>query len=128
MSLSLWHSFLQGVGAFWHQNHDFIFSAVTALATIFIAGFTCTLWRATDALNTSTTRLWKTANRQLEIEQRPWLSVVATFSNGLTWKDGIPRLTVDLTVKNHGKSPAIDFWIEQQMLYRVMTDNKYRTI
>jgi hypothetical protein len=116
-------AFLPCEGVFLDANRELVFGALTVLATLIIAGFTSALKQATDGLNNSTKLLWETANRQLqttnrqlEIDQRPWLSIDAEIIDDLTWKADIPELVLQLTITNHGKSPAINFWVARQLL------------
>jgi hypothetical protein len=79
-----------------------------AISTALLVAFTYRLWKSTD-------KLWGASTKQLEIEQRPWISVDAEIHEGLTWKDGVPKLVIHLTIKNLGKSPAIGLYIVQRM-------------
>lgn len=78
---------------------------VLAIGTAFIAVFTIVL--AVDSH-----RQWQTSQSQLELSERPWISVHATLSKPLAFpvvtSDGTPDIetTVTFTFKNWGHSVA----------------------
>lgn len=55
----------------------------------------------------------RTAASQLELADRPWLSVVKaeTASNMTFDKDGSAWVTLNFTIRNSGTSPAVDVWV-----------------
>jgi hypothetical protein len=76
---------------------------VTAIATVFIAFFTATLWNATKRLTTISTQ----QVRYFETAERPWISVTAELRSPLTFKDGRGQIRIALRLFNTGRSPAI---------------------
>lgn len=88
---------------------NFYAVAITAVATIFIAGFTYTLRQATIALRDSTDKLWKAGERQLGISQRPWIGNPEIFPHGKIALTQTGELTFSLKFKaeNVGHSPAL---------------------
>jgi hypothetical protein len=102
--------------ALWHIGKalDRFGSAITALATIAIAGFTFTLWRSTD-------RLWRAGEDQIAIAresseiaertlvagQRPWIHVDIDIDDDMVFDgNGNARIPLVFVLKNIGHSPA----------------------
>jgi hypothetical protein len=90
------------LGIFLHDNE----AAITALATIFIALFTLTLWQSTD-------RLWEASERQLTHlegtaarQLRAYVFVSGAAVTNVAEGDGIPEAQV--VIKNFGQTPAYD--------------------
>jgi hypothetical protein len=120
------------------MNWDAISAIVSAIATIVIAWFTVSLasstkklWGETQAAGEVTKKSAQAAEKaataaehsiQVSREayiasERPWVSVDASMGSDLIKKpDGI-EFGVNFTVKNHGKSPAINVHI----FYEVVT-------
>jgi hypothetical protein len=87
------------VGAFIHQNEG----AITALATLFIALFTLTLWRSTDKLWNVTNDTLIHARESSEHQLRPYVNVSGAEYQ---WSTDF-RVTLECT--NSGQSPATFF-------------------
>jgi hypothetical protein len=78
----------------------------TALATIAIAAFTLTLWLSSE-------KMWKISQDTLVVSNRPWVSILSpSVISQLTWEDKGARVTICITIRNVGKSPAFDIAVE----------------
>jgi hypothetical protein len=94
--------------------------AVVAISTMVIALFTVFLVVATASLFISSERVAEAGKKSAEIAEgtliatnRPWVSILAVGSgSALTWEERGARLTIQITVKNVGKSPAFDMAVE----------------
>ncbi len=125
------------------KNDTLIANATAALAaiTLFLAFYTARLWKATvelgrDAKNTSERQSREMqesiavarqsadaaeqaikATRDAYIaSERPWVSVNATINSDLVRKDNGIEFAVLFTVKNYGNSPAIDVWVDYEVV------------
>lgn len=92
---------------FWYTGGIFTSATITAIATGFIAWFTWTLKRSTD-------RLWKTSDDQIRLARddfnathRPWIPITdAKLNFGLVWSKGNAIISISISCKNTGSSPA----------------------
>jgi hypothetical protein len=75
---------------------------ITALATIIIAAFTCTLWAATSRQAELTERSVKVAEDALVKVERPR---IVTFAHAFTIVDA--KITAQIGLVNFGRSPGI---------------------
>lgn len=83
---------------------------LTGVATVFIAAFTFTLWRAT-------TRLWRASERTFADFERPWVHFTPSRDTlDKFWRNITPasiqlpitqRIEVDIVFANYGKAPAV---------------------
>jgi hypothetical protein len=92
--------------------------AVTAISTIAIAGFTCTLWWVTWGMvriardqRDDTLRLISAAKQSADaslLALRPWVSCEVRIIGDLAYLlDGNPYITIRFILTNHGRSPAM---------------------
>lgn len=94
------------------RRHDF----VTAAATIVIALFTATLWRATD-------RLWKEGIAAREhakdifvATERPWLDLDIEVASDMVWNEFGARIDTKTTITNVGRAVATNVYLIQKMV------------
>jgi hypothetical protein len=99
------------LGALIHRNE----SAITALATIFIALFTLTLWQSTD-------RLWEASDKQaqltrdsLELARKEFeytfRARISIFDVAIEHGGGRPNISVKFRLENTGGVPATGLMI-----------------
>jgi hypothetical protein len=90
-------------GTFIDSNHD----SITAIATVFIALFTITLWWASAGQYDLIEQQIKLARDDFNATHRPWISVTSvTINFGLTWVQGNAMIGLNVFCKNTGNSPA----------------------
>jgi hypothetical protein len=83
---------------------DVLSALITAVATIFIAGFTFTLKRSTD-------RLWEASKDQTALTEKSLtllegpILIIGTMTMDYQPPPAVP--TIQLQFKNHGRGPAI---------------------
>jgi len=100
---------------------------LVVLATIAIAGFTFTLWRATKGLHAAAGRQAEEMRESLNIAkksadaliaaQRPWISGNVRLTSPMTFGPRGANVSVDVTTKNFGRSPAIRVSIWPQLIH-----------
>ena len=95
------------LGVFVHKNEG----AITALATLLIAIFTLTLWRATD-------KMWKASQDQIELSrdvfvatERPWVGPRTVGAEQIAPNHPI---TAWVVIENTGRSPAREMRVHFQ--------------
>src|SRR5258708_2879603 len=90
-----------------YENRD----AATAVATVFIALFTFTLWRSTQRLMQVTQESAKLTERSLTMLEGP-IIIIGTITMDLRGPPSVP--VIKLQFKNHGRGPAIitEVWTE----------------
>jgi hypothetical protein len=95
--------FLLCEGRFVDENNG----TLTALATIAIAGFTLTLWRATTEQGQLTRNALELARNEFNASHRPKVIVHATEAAYGTNKQGMPTIGIDLHCINIGNTEAV---------------------
>jgi hypothetical protein len=98
---------------FWHLREwlHSIEGIITALATAAIAAFTWTLWQSSEKMwgvtKISAEAAKKSADASL-LALRPWVSCEVSIISDLTYRsNGDPCITIQFTLKNIGRSPAM---------------------
>jgi len=90
-------------GTFIDSNHD----SITAIATVFIALFTITLWWASAGQYDLIEQQIKLARDDFNATHRPWIPISrATFNSGFNWVQGNAIVVISIACKNSGNSPA----------------------
>jgi hypothetical protein len=95
----------QCTGRFIHEQRD----ALTAIATIFIAWFTFTLWSATRGQLAVLQGSIELSRQEFDAEHRPWIAIRdIKLRQSVTIDKLAIAFTVDIAVENTGRTPAID--------------------
>lgn len=80
---------------------------VTAVATIFVAGFTWTLWLTSRNQGILAQKSIDLARDDFNATHRPWIPITKTnLTVGLKWASGTAIVGLDVFCKNTGNSPA----------------------
>lgn len=82
---------------------------VAALATVAIAALTY-------AYVHYSSKQWQTMRQELEISERPWISVAPVQFSGLTFDNNGGRFTIRLLIKNTGHSPATHVQLQAKLI------------
>lgn len=103
-----------------YWRRQVFWQCVTACATI--CAFGAAIWYACIAK-----RQWETMQQQLEVAQRPWISVAVSLAGPFTFTaDGGATLKVQFDLKNIGNSPARDVWIESEVF--LLDEERHDTV
>jgi hypothetical protein len=85
---------------------------ITAFYTHYASQQACAAITAANAAKSAA----DTAASQLELAQRPWLSIVdARVLSDLTFGQNGGQVTFGFTIKNSGNSPAVDVWVGPEL-------------
>ncbi len=94
------------------ENQD----AAVAVATIFMALFTGTLWWATIKMQRVSEETLVHLRREFEAEHRPWIPADVQVEGGWRWtREGDGRVALRFMLRNVGRSPATNVEIEPRM-------------
>lgn len=90
--------------------------AITGFATIAIAAFTATLWRATSRMQSATSATLEHLKREFTAEHRPWITMECKVGATLAFSDNEWSLPIFYAIKNLGRSPAINVSFAARLL------------
>jgi hypothetical protein len=105
-------------------------SAVAAIATlticittIFYTVFSALQWTATNKAANAAKSAADTAANQLELFDRPWVTIDASIASPLTYDGTAVRIAFSFTPKNIGQSPAQNVLIVPELIPVFMGDD-----